>query len=324
MAQDIEVNLSQRIKEFLQITEDLSSIELLRLLRDHRKRIHPDNFTEEIAKKEADEKFKITGQLIEELDRFIQIEKVSRGAKELALYEPLYENVTLQNELEATRSKIEEIESTVAKLQNENDALQKALAEKQTNELEKEAQELKLLYKPSSQSLASLGLLFLLTVAFGVMTKIEQVYALIRKYSPIGEEYINPTIFVIFLFTLFVVLKQFIENRALIRKTGEVCSPLYCRTFFEHLVETKEKEEKKPRTFTESDALCFIYGKNTWWKRALSSFGFKMLQIETNDKLKNYFINTLLNKKLIEINHAKDLDRVFTIRDGRTYYYWND
>jgi hypothetical protein len=195
------------------------------------------------------------------------------------------------------------------------------LEEKKNVDLEKEGQELKLLYKPSPQSLASLGILFLLSVAFAAMTKIEEVYNLIKKYSPIREGYINTAIFAIFIFMLVVVIKQYIENRLLVRRTGEVCSPLFCRAFLEYVDSVKEREANRPRTFTESDALAFISGKNAWWKRALSFLGFRMFQVETYDKLKNYFINMLLNKKLINILHAKDLDRVFSIRDEKTYYY---
>jgi hypothetical protein len=324
MAQEIDLTLIQRVKEFLQITDDLSSIELLHLLKDHRKRIHPDKFTEEVAKKEAEDKFKTIGQLIEELDRLIQIEKVNRGAKELALYEPLYDNVSLQNELEAAKNKIEDLESKNTELQRDNDELQKSLEQKQSNEMEKEAQELKALYKPSPQRLASLGIVFLLSAALATMTKIEEVYSVIKKYSPIEEGYISPVVFGIFIFTLFIVLKQFIENKSIARRTGEVCSPLHCREFLQYLSEVNEQEENRPKMFTESDALAFIYGKKTWWKKTLSFLGFRMFHIETNDRLKNYFINTLLNKKLITIYHAKDLDRVFTIRDGKTYYYWNN
>lgn len=324
MSQDIDLTLIQKVKEVLQVTDDFSSIELLQLLKDHRKRIHPDKFTEETAKKEAEEKFKTIGQLIEELDRVIQIEKVNRGAKELALYEPLYDNVTLQNELEEAKGKIEDLESKNDELQKANDELQKALEEKQTSEIEKEAQELKGLYKPSPQRLASLGIVFLLSAALVTMTKIEEVYAVIIKYSPIEETYIRPVVFGVFIFTLFIVIKQFIENKAMARRTGEVCSPLHCRDFLQYLSKIKEQEENRPKIFTESDALAFIYGRATWWKKALSFLGFKMFHIETNDRLKNYFINTLLNKKLITIYHAKDLDRAFMVRDGKSYYYYQN
>jgi len=121
MTQEIDVSLIQRVKEFLQITDDLSSIELLHLLKDHRKRIHPDKFTEEVAKKEAEEKFKETGTLIEELDRHIQVEKLSRGAKELALYEPLYDNLALQKELDEATEKLRSVEDDISNFKNEND-----------------------------------------------------------------------------------------------------------------------------------------------------------------------------------------------------------
>lgn len=323
MTQELDISLLHKVKEFLQVTDDLSSIELLRLLKDHRKRIHPDKFTEEHAKKEAEEKFKELGTLIDELDRFMQIEKLSRGAKELALYEPLYDNVALQKDIDEANEKIKSLEASVNVLQQENDDLKKSVEQKQTSELEKEALELKQMYKPSTQKLASLGILLLLSATIATMTKIEDVNKLVKKYAPIEDSYINTVTFGIFIFMLVLVIKQYIENKMLARRTAEVCSPLYCKAFLFYFDEVRERQDNKPRTFTESDALAFISGKDTRLKRFLSFIGFRMFQVETDDKLKNYFINTLLNKKLIDIQHAKDLDRVFSVRDGKSYYYWN-
>ena len=59
MSKNIKKSTIQQAKDFLQIDDELSSIELLHLLKDHRKRIHPDRFPEENAKKEAEEKVKM-------------------------------------------------------------------------------------------------------------------------------------------------------------------------------------------------------------------------------------------------------------------------
>jgi hypothetical protein len=131
MTQSIDLTILQKVKTVLQITDDLSSIELLHLMKDYRKRIHPDKFTEETAKKTAEDKFKEIGQLIEELDRFIQVDQVNRSAKEVALYEPLYDNLSLQRELDDAKNKVEELESTITRLQEENDELQKSIGRAQ-------------------------------------------------------------------------------------------------------------------------------------------------------------------------------------------------
>jgi len=322
MNKDLAIDILRRVKEFLQINEEFSSIELLSLLKDHRKRIHPDKFTDKEASKEAEEKFKQLNELVEELDRYIEIEKLSRGAKELALYEPLYDNVALQKEIEKANEKIETLESDNEKLEKENKELQQTLEEKKINELSKEEKELRNLYKPSSQKLASLGIVFLLSLALTIMTKIEDVSAMIKKYSPIDDQTINKGIFFIFIILLVAIIKQYTEHLMFRRKVAMVCSPKFSKSFLKYLSLIKEWDEEKPKDFSEADVFSFISGAETKWKRLLSFLGFNLFNDETCDRLKDYFINSLINKKLIRIHHAKDLDRTFTIRDDKKYYYW--
>lgn len=208
----IDKSIIQRAKDILQIDDELSSIELLKLIKDYRKRIHPDRFTEEKAAEEAEEKFKEIGILIEELDKYIQNEKLQRSAQELALYEPLYDNVSLQGQLDEALEKIQTLEYEVDDLNKKNIDLEKSLKIKKDDELEKENLELKSLYKPSGQKMASLGVMFLLSVSFAVMTKIEEVSVVLKKYSPVSESMINNVIFSIFIFLLVLVVKQLVEN----------------------------------------------------------------------------------------------------------------
>lgn len=98
---------------------------------------------------------------------------------------------------------------------------------------------------------------------------------------------------------------------------------MFSKEFIEHLKEIHEYEEDKPITFSESDAFSYIYGKDSKLKTLFSFFGFQLFNVDTGDKLKNYFINSLLNKKLIVITHAKDLDRNFAIKHGYSHYiHW--
>lgn len=319
----IDRSIIQRAKEILQIEDELSSIELLKLTKDYRKRIHPDKFTEEKAAEEAGEKFKEIGALIEELDRYIQNEKLQRSAQELALYEPLYDNVSLQGQLDEALEKIQTLEDETSDLNQKNIDLEEALKIKKDDELEKENLELKSLYKPSGQKMASLGVMFFLSASFAVMTKIEEVSVVLKKYSPVPESMINNVIFSIFIFLLVLVIKQLVENHFISKKSSEVCSPKFSKEFVEHLKEIHEYEEDKPITFSESDAFSFIHGKDRKLKTLFSFFGFRLFNIDTSDKLKNYFINSLLNKKLIVITHAKDLDRNFAIKHGHSHYiHW--
>ena len=324
MENQIDKSIIQKVKEVLQISEDLSSIELLKLLKDYRKRIHPDKFTEEKAREKANEKFKDLGNTIDELNRYIENEKLHRGAKELALFEPLYDNVSLQSKLDEAEQKVKNLEEKVDSLKKINEELNESLSRKQNEELEKENLSLKELYKPSSQKLASLGILFLLTSIFAVMTKVEEVSVVVKKYSPFPESYLNNMIFGIFILMLILVVKQFIENKLVALKVSEVCSPKFSKEFWSYLNSIKDWEEEKTKDFAEEDVFYFIHGKDNKFKRILGILGFKLFQVETSDRLKNFVINTLLNKKLIEISLAKGLARTFTVKEGRRKYFYYD
>jgi|AntAceMinimDraft_9_1070365.scaffolds.fasta_scaffold41669_1 hypothetical protein len=324
MKNQLDKSIIQKVKEVLQIDEDLSSIELLKLLKDYRKRIHPDKFTEDDARKEANEKFKELGNTIDELNRYIENEKLHRGAKELALFEPLYDNVSLQSKLDEAEEKIKDLEEKVDSLKKNNEELNESLSRKQNEELEEENLRLKELYKPSNQKLASLGILFLLSSVFAVMTKVEEVSVVLKKYSPFPEQYLNNVIFGIFILMLLLVIKQYVENKIVSLKVSEVCSPKFSKEFWVYLSSVKYWENEKTKDFAEEDVFYFIHGKDNKVKKIFGILGFKLFQVETSDRLKNFVINTLLNKKLIEISLAKGLDRTFTIKEGlRKYIYYD-
>ena len=324
MDKQIDKSIIQRTKDALQIVDELSSIELLKIIKDYRKKFHPDRFTDKNAREKADEKFKYFGGLIDELKQYIENEKLQRGAKELALFEPLYNNVYLQNKLDEAKEKIEDLNGKIDALNRENKELSISLEKKRNKALEEENDLLKQLYKPSNQKLASLGILFLLSSSFAVMSKIEEVSSLIKKYSPFPEMLLNNIIFGLFIFMLLLVVKQYFENRIISLKVSEVCSPKFSNEFWAYLNAIKEWEEDKTKDFTEEDVFYFIHSKNSKFKKILATLGFRLCQVETSDRLKNFVINTLLNKKLIEISFAKGLDRTFTIKEGRKkYYYFN-
>ena len=320
----IDKSIIQKVKEVLQIEEELSSIQLLKLLKDYRKKIHPDKFVEDNARKVATEKFKALGNTIDELNRFIENDKLHRSAKDLALFEPLYDNVSLQSQLDEATENIKKLENQIDNLNGQNDELNEALSKKQNDELENKHLELQQLYKPSKQRLASLGILFLLSSTFTVMTKFEEVSSVLKKYSPLPESLLNKMIFGLFIFMLLLVVKQHMENKLLSQKVSKVCSPKFSKEFWSYLGYIKDWEDDKTKDFSEEDVFSFIYGKRTRIKNALGHLGFKLFQVETIDRLKNFFINSLLNKHLIKISLAKDLDRTFTIKEGHRKYFYFD
>ena len=244
---------------------------------------------------------------------------------QLAIAYPIMNpNFALQNKLDQTLEKIEESESIITHLKQENEELQKIISVRRSDELDIEEEEIKNLYKPSSHRLATLGIVFFLSIVITFMIRIENFSDLLKKYSPIDNQVINKIVFAVFIFLLIVIIKQYIENLILQRKVLSVCSTNNFKLFYKELLENKNWSDKTPKEFTELDVFTFINGPKKWYKSILSSLGFKLFHMGTNERIKNYFINTLLNRKLIKVYFAKELDRTFTIKDGRTYYLWNN
>lgn len=321
MVTDVDIGIIQKVKEAMGIDEELTAIELLGALKNYRKQSHPDKFAEENNKKIAEEKFKDLGELVVVLENYIEKQKLNLPATELLRQESLYDKVFLERKLDDALDKIKSLEDEIISLESKNNELHQAIERRRDELLENEVKELQELYKPSPNKIRSLGMAFLLTVSLAIMTKIESIYDVLKKYSPIQEHYLNSAIFILFVGMLLMVVKQWAESRLIIRRSEEVCSSLFCQQYLKHLSEKYEWEGRGPKLFTEADTFLFIQGGKSWWKRLLASSGFRVFQIGTYDKLKNLFINTLLNKKLIEIKNARNLDRVFIIVDEISHYY---
>lgn len=317
---DLDKSIIQKAKDELQLDEEISSIELIRLLKEHRKRIHPDRFSEEAAKTEATAKFQALGKIIEQLAKFIESERVSRSPRDLALYEPLYDIQSSQDKLEEAEEEIIRLKAQIEAQELRNSNLATQLAEKKSDELRKEREDIERHYRPTGRSLTFLGITALLSAMFAVMTKLESVSDLIKKYSPVPETSINLAIFAIFVAICFVVMKQIIESKLVSMKISDVCSTGFIKGFWRNLEKQDGWSDRKIKDFTESDVFDYLHGKDTKLRKVLSRVGVKMFQINTSERIKNYFVNHLLNKKLIEISYAKELDRTFIIKDGTHRY----
>jgi hypothetical protein len=312
MADELELNIIDRIKAILKIDNN-SPLELLQLLRKHRNNLHPDKFTDETAKNEAKEKFVVYSRLIDELDSYIQREKLNKSPIELALYEPLYDNSSLQSQLENIIHENEklkdEIEMYKDKLKNmENDLIQKA-----ANDLDKEKNELIKLYKLKKMRIFSVSLFLILTGIIPVLTKIDSIAEIIRRYAPFTVIQINSFTFFIFVFIIVLSIINWFQYYLLKIKLSEIQSPIFINKFINSLEENKY--------FTENDVYVFIYGKSVFFKKCLHFIGIRYYIAETTIQLKDVFIHNLLNKQLIEISYAENLDRKFKIKDKPKYYY---
>ncbi|MCX5800716.1 MAG: hypothetical protein NTX17_04945 [Candidatus Eisenbacteria bacterium] len=320
MNNSIQKSIIQRVRDLLNMRDECSPIELHSRLREYCHHIHPDRFVDAESKKTAEARFKAAQELMPELFRFIQDEAIRRTPAELMLYRPIYDNVFTQHELDEANKEIERLKHRIECGEFEIEQLKDELKRKEDARFQEERRNLEKLYKPTPGSLASLGLVFMLGALMPAMNKVKETSDFISQYSPFSPATIKMTLFVLFVTMLFLTLKQYIENLLLRRRVQEVCSTRFSIDFMNHLSYVYTWEDCKRGKFTESHAFDFIAGNRAKWKSLLAHIGFPLFRTSTYELLKNCFIGYLIQKQLIEISNAEDLNRTFTVKDAK--YYW--
>ena len=317
MADEAQKNLVQRAKDLLQIDGECSIFELNDHLREYRNEKHPDKFQDDELKKKAEVCFKEAQSLLDEFEKQIQLDRFNRKPAEMVVYKPLYDAVQLRNDLDKLKKETEALQGELKSEQETNADLRKKLVEKEDSSLKQEIEHLKSLYKPSAQKYASLGLGIVLTGALAVMSQMEAVSDVVKKYSPFGEKYTSTTLFVCLLLFLAVTLRKLWEHGYIRWKSEAVCSPRYAACFMEFLKHTKDEPIMD---FSEIESFNFIAGNPHPLKRFTRMFGFKIFREDTISQLNEIFLHNMLNKRLIEISRASGFQRLFSIRSERSTY----
>jgi hypothetical protein len=315
---NIATSIIQKVKNELDVSEDLSSTELYDLLHKHRTNSHPDKFTDTEIKKEAEEKFKIIDPLLKELGTFIQKEALQKKPSELVVYQD-YEivqlkqaNVILENKVASLNSTIENNEMQIKNLTNAINKVRSTAVEEKTTDLVN-------LYKPTRQNLFSLGITFFLTFIIGIITRLEEVANILNKYSPLEPKFFNTVVFAVLVFIPLIYLKMVYEQSKVEYAAKRIKTPLLINRFVQYL-----EHSELQNSFTEMQVYDFLSKELVSNNIMIRFFFSKIIHIyseTTIDSLKDIFIYNLLNKQLINISNADNLDRKFKI--VKSNYYSN-
>lgn len=312
MSNELQKNLPERVKEFLQIDGEHSLFELSELLRQFRKDTHPDRYQDCDLKSKAEARFKETQALLEEIEKQMEVECFNRKPTELAHYKTLYDTVQLNSELDKIKNELEDTKNELVKERERNAKLTKELQRKKDDSLTAEIKHLQSTYRPSTRKYATIGLAIILSGALGAMSQMEKVSAILEKYTPFDKQYISTGLFVCLLLFLAAMLRKLWEQEYIKRKSEEVCSPKCAGDFMEYLGLTRNSGA--PITeFSEAEVFDFIAGGKQQMKGFVSFLGFQIFRRETINRLNGIFIHNLLNKKLIEISRAEKMQRYFNI-----------
>lgn len=314
---ELATSIIQKVKGELQIADDLSATELYDLLHKYRSSQHPDQFIDVKRKKEAEEKFKQLNILLLELANFIEQEKQQKKPSEIIPFQKDYEIVKSKQQLINHEETIKGLLSTKEVNEREIKTLKKQILKLQGNKADEKTTDLIKHYKPSKRSLLSQGITFLLTLTIGVLTKVEKAADILTKYFPFDPAYLNYIIFGILVFIPLRFLKSYLEEGQIENTAKRIRIPLFINKFLNYLTEKDIKD-----TFTEMNVYEFLIlelAPRNFITKLLQTNIFNLYSETTIDSLKDIFIYNLLNKQLISISSAEQLDRKFKI--AKTYPY---
>ena len=161
----------------------------------------------------------------------------------------------------------------------------------------------------------------ILSGALGVMSQMERVSGILDKYSPFGKQYTSTGLFICLLLFLAVMLRKMWEREYIKRKSEEVCSPKCAGDFMEYL-KVKKSSSVSITEFSEVEVFDFIAGDRQRMKGFVSLFGFQIFRRDAINRLKDIFIHSLLNKKLVDFSKAEQMQRYFKIANTRDSEMW--
>lgn len=310
-------SIIQKVKDELCVSEDLTSTELYDLLHKYRSSQHPDKFLDEQRKIDAEEKFKNLNTLLLELASQIEQEKQLKMPSEIIPFQKDYEIVKSKQLIINYESIIEDLQLSKRVAENEIKSLKKQILKLQGDKADEKAIDLVKHYKPSKRSLLSQGITFLLTFLIGVLSKIEEVAAIIAKFFPFDPSILNYIIFGVLVIIPLRFIKMYMEEGKIENVAKRIRTPLFINKFLINLTDKGIID-----SFTEMNVYEFLSKELTprsFFVRFWNSSIFNLYTETTIDSLKDIFIYNLLNKQLISISSAEQLDRKFRIL--RTIHY---
>jgi hypothetical protein len=110
---EITQTVTEKIKKYLNIHEDIDAFALYDIVYDGLIKSHPDQFDESL-KGEAEERFKILNNFIDELKREVNLLKLQKRPSELVLYDRSFEIVKTKNELLFLQNEIKDLKATLS------------------------------------------------------------------------------------------------------------------------------------------------------------------------------------------------------------------
>jgi hypothetical protein len=323
MDNEIELSTIGKAKSLLHIENDIDKIDLYHQLLAFRNKNHPDQYYDEETKKEANELFIKANDLLRNITILINREKLEKTPAEISIYNKDYEIVNIQQNIIDNEMIIEENNKKIMAYRKikKNILEQNKLLSNQLKENNQNILGLKNIYKNNRELKIGLGIKLFFTLLLYILLNIDRIAEILTKYFPFSNTLLNIIIFSFMFFSIIVNIRKLLQNTIVETRAREIETVTFTIKFSEFI----KKEEHFGIKINEKQIIDFI--KNQFNKK--NKFGnFIDSLLKTNneiifEKYKNIFIYYLIEKQLINISKAKELNRefyVFGTSWGEKYY----
>ena len=309
----IELSIISKVKNLLRLEEDIDSIELYKKLSAFRKHHHPDLCYDEESKKEANNVFIEATQLLENLSLFLNKEKLSKPITDLEIYKKDYELINIQQNLITKESEVTELEKKMMKLRSVIRSLleQNRLLSKQVKENNFDSLGLKNLYEKNGKLKIGIGLNIFFAITSMILLNINKIVDLIIKYIPFSNAIFNIIIFSIIVISFLLNIRKLIQNNIIEQRAKRIQTTIFISEFSEFL----QKDNHFGIKISEREISIFIKKKFLSKNKLIKCID-NLIGIDNDtiiEKYKNIFITHLIEKQLIKISKAVNLDREFYV-----------
>jgi hypothetical protein len=304
---DLQISIIQEVKNFLDIKDIEDPMELQKILYDYRNSVHPDKIQNEELKEDAEEQFKISNDLFQKLWRYIQEAKKLKKKSDLILYKNDYELLDIKQNLIMKDDKIKNLKDKINDNMNEIADLKTQIDKLKKETLDEETDRLVALYKPSTGSLVTWGITFILSVLIVLLSKIDQIADILKSYPIFEQLLLNYLMWMTFAIITFWIIIKYFKKNIFINLSYKVKGINFIKKYStSQYADYWDIKETKIFNGIQDQ----LVPKNRFAKFFTTKI-FKIYDDNSLEVLKNIFIYNLINKGFLKIANTDKLDRIF-------------
>lgn len=337
------------VSAFLGVSPDsLAPTDAISRLVAFQRTNHPDHFQDHDAHRQATERFKQAGVLLQRLRTFIE-KSLAQGTASTAIVPASHLDI-IRLEAEVSQALARTADATaqlrdtrfhVDVLKRENSELKTALANRRQAAMSSARERLVKPYKPTAKTFVAISLAAGLTILMTTLGQVEEVVRKVLAPSGLTTRDIGFITFLSFLITVLLATRGYFRAQALHREAARLHTTRTLRAFAARVssrrsgaAETGASAAVAPAAamkrppalqFTEEDVVEFLEAElapRGVARRILTWLGFRSFSQETINDLKDLMLAHMIEANYIETGPIDGLQRLFRVRPRPSYDAW--